>query len=234
MSSIAKDPNSGSTGNSGQFVTLNNNFHEEVQQALAIKLNLKTRQHANERVLRGLLKSGGRCGTLKQAVQARAAVYDEVMDPSFFRKGKNIAAKAKSIKERRVMRSQLVGAPLMVAQTGLQSIVKLLSGGDDRVVDRLHLGDRLTVAEVLKSLSAAPPLTIMKLLGNDKGDQLQLKLGRLQSELDFVQSVSDLVASRDPLNPSLNAVTEAFKRRNLCGNFMKTGQDLKLQALMYG
>ena len=74
MSSIAKDPNSGSTGSSGQFDSLKNNFHEEVQQALAIKLNFKTRQHANERVLRGLLKSGGRCGTLKQARQARAGV----------------------------------------------------------------------------------------------------------------------------------------------------------------
>ena len=156
------------------------------------------------------------------------------MDPSFFRKGKNITTKAKSVKERRIVRSQLVGAPLIVAQSGLQSIVKLLSGGDDRVVDRLHLGDRLTVAEVLKSLSAAPPLTIMKLLDIDKGDQLRLKLGRLQSELDFVQSVTDLVASRDPLNPSLDAIAEAFRRRNLSGEFMKTGQDLKLQALMYG
>lgn len=234
MSSIANDPSTGATGSGGQVNSLGNNFHQQVQQALAIKLNLKTRQHANERVLRGLLKSGGRCGTLKQAVQARAAIYDEVMDPAFFVKGKNISEKAKTTEGRRKVRSQLIGAPLVVAQTGLQSVIGLLSGGDDRVVDTLHLGDRLTVAEVLKALSEATPFTVMKLLNGEKGDHLVSKLGQLLAELDFAQSVSDLVAVRDSLNPSLDAVAEAFKRRHLGGVFLKDTQDLNLQALMYG
>ena len=120
-----------------------------------------------------------------------------------------------------------------MAQTGLQSVIGLLSGGDDRVVDKLHLGDRLSVAEVLKALSKAAPLTVMKLLNVDKGDQVVSKLGQLQAELDFTQSVSDLVSRQDPLNPSLNAIAEAFKRRNLGGVFLQESQDLSLQALMH-
>ena len=233
MSSIACEPITNVTGSGGQDNNLGNNFHQEVQQALAIKLNLKTRQHANERVLRGLLRTGGRCGTLKEAVQARAAIYDEIVDPSMFVKGKNIADKAKTVEVRRKVRSQLVGAPLVVAQTGLQSIVGLLSRGDKSVLNNLRLGDRLTVAEVLKALNMAPPLTVMKLLNLESGTQLESRLGQLLAELDFTQAVSDLVALRDQLNPSMDAVAEAFKRRNLSGVFLKDNQNLSLQALMF-
>ena len=233
MSSIAREPITNATGCGGQANNLGSNFHQEVQQALAIKLNLKTRQHANERVLRGLLRSGGRCGTLKEAVQARAAIYDEIVDPSMFVKGKNIADKAKTVEVRRKVRSQLVGAPLVVAQTGLQSIVGLLSRGDKSVLNNLRLGDRLTVAEVLKALNMAPPLTVMKLLNLESGRQLESRLGQLLAELDFTQAVSDLVALRDQLNPSMEAIAEAFKRRNLSGVFLKDSQNLSLQALMF-
>ena len=59
------------------------------------------------------------------------------------------------------------------------------------------------------------------------------KLGQIQAELDFTQSVSDLVSKQDPLHPSLDAVAEAFKRRNLGGVFLQESQDLNLQALMH-
>ena len=121
----------------------------------------------------------------------------------------------------------------MVAQTGLQSIVGLLSRGDKSVLDNLRLGDRLTVAEVLKALNMAPPLSVMKLLNLESGTQLESRLGQLLAELDFTQAVSDLVALRDQLNPSMDAVAEAFKRRNLSGVFLKDNQNLSLQALMF-
>ena len=57
-------------------VNTGDNFKREISQTLAIKLN-KTRQHANEKMLIEMVKSGGKCSALKQAVQARSAVYDE-------------------------------------------------------------------------------------------------------------------------------------------------------------
>ena len=57
-------------------------FHNEFSQAVALKLNLKTQQHANEKMLRTLMGTGGQRAVLKQAVQARAAVYEQVIDPS--------------------------------------------------------------------------------------------------------------------------------------------------------
>ena len=55
----------------------------------------------------------------------------------------------------------------------------------------------------------------------------------LADELDFVQSVADLVSINDELNPSLNAVTEAFRRRQLSGKFVNENQNIKLDALVY-
>ena len=82
MSSFARYPEADLSGRGSQDNDLDDNFRSEVCQALALKLDLKTQQHANEKVLHEIVKSGGRCRTLKQAVQARAAVYDETADPS--------------------------------------------------------------------------------------------------------------------------------------------------------
>ena len=46
MSSIPCEPIVNAAGSGGQANCLGNNFYQEVQQALAIKLNLKTPQHA--------------------------------------------------------------------------------------------------------------------------------------------------------------------------------------------
>ena len=130
LSTFAKCPQGDLTGRSLQVNHSDDSFKSEVSQALALKLNLKTQQHANEKVLHELVKSGGRCRTLKQAVQARAAVYDEVADPSWFVKNCDIGAKAQLSRQRRVVRSQLITAPLVVAQSGFRNICSMLSTGD--------------------------------------------------------------------------------------------------------
>ena len=79
---FATTQESGLSGTGSRFISGDENFKNEVSQALALKLNLKTQQHANEKMFRSLAGSGGHCLTLKQAVQARAAVYDEAADPS--------------------------------------------------------------------------------------------------------------------------------------------------------
>ena len=81
MGAIARNPDDGSPGRVMSNY-LDDEFKTEVSQALAIKLDLKTRQHAHKKMLQKLIKSGGNCSSLKQALQARAAVYDEVADPS--------------------------------------------------------------------------------------------------------------------------------------------------------
>ena len=82
MSAISLNSEAAASGIGTELNHTDNKFRQAVTQALAIKMNLKTHQHANEKVLRNIVATGGRCGTLKQAVQARAAVYNEAVDPS--------------------------------------------------------------------------------------------------------------------------------------------------------
>ena len=83
MSSIARNPVSGAKGGvPGNVSQHNDTFSEQVSQALAIKLNLKTAQHANEKALGQLLQKGTCKGELKQTLQARAAVYGSQLDPA--------------------------------------------------------------------------------------------------------------------------------------------------------
>ena len=82
MSAISLNSEAAASGIGTDLNHTDNKFRQAVTQALAIKMNLKTHQHANEKVLRNIVATGGRCGTLKQAVQARAAVYNEAVDPS--------------------------------------------------------------------------------------------------------------------------------------------------------
>ena len=82
MSSIACNAESQAKGVFSNISGGDNNFREELTQALALKLNFKTTQHANEKALLRLLKSKGSAENLKQAVQARGAIYGELLDPS--------------------------------------------------------------------------------------------------------------------------------------------------------
>ena len=62
-------------------------------------------------------------------------------------------------------------------------------------------------------------MVVLKLLNGDKGSGLNTLMGNVSAELDFVQTVADLGSSGDGLNPSLNAVADAFRRRQLMGRF---------------
>ena len=82
MSSIACNAESEARGVFELASQGTDSFNEQLGQALALKLNLKTSQQANEKVLLSLIRSGGKKAGLKQILQARAAVYGGLLDPT--------------------------------------------------------------------------------------------------------------------------------------------------------
>ena len=70
MSAIACNAGAGAIGVFNLVSRGEDSFKEQVTQALALNLNLKTNQQANERSLLNLLKSKGLDGNLKQVLQA--------------------------------------------------------------------------------------------------------------------------------------------------------------------
>ena len=71
----------------------NDNFRDYLTQALAQRLNIKTAQQANEKALNNMARDKGSCTELKQAVQARAAVYGHLLNPTWFSKKFDLSSK---------------------------------------------------------------------------------------------------------------------------------------------
>ena len=82
MSAIACNAGENTKGIFSNLCIWGEPFEDEIAQALALKLNLTTAQRANEKALTDLTKSNGASAGLKQAVQARAALYGELLEPS--------------------------------------------------------------------------------------------------------------------------------------------------------
>ena len=122
---------------------------------------------------------------------------------------------------------------MLVAQTGLLAIRSGLCMGHPGILERVSLGDRLSVAETLKILGNAPPWSTLKLVYGERGSSCERQVDKVLAELDFVQTVNDLVGAKTELNPSLNAVAEAFKRRQLLGAFVSDNHEINLDALLH-
>ena len=120
MSAIANNAEAGAKGVFNLVSGGDDTFKETVTQALALKLNLKTNQQANERALLNLLKSKGSTVNLKQTLQSRAAIYGNSLDPTWFCKNYALSTKLVDLQRRRMARSLLAAAPLFMAQVGAQ------------------------------------------------------------------------------------------------------------------
>ena len=56
---------------------------------------------------------------------------------------------------------------------------------------------------MIDGIAEAPPLTVLKILYNTGGDYCVEQLDKVLAELDFVQSVIDLVGAKTEINPPL-------------------------------
>ena len=74
---------------------------------------------------------------------------------------------------------------------------------------------------------------MLKQVYGNFGSWCEQQMDRVLAELDFVQTVNDLVGAKTELNPSLNAVAEAFKRRQLGGAFVMENHEINLDALLH-
>ena len=79
--------------------------------------NFSTSQLANEKDLSDLQQTKGVSPDLRQALQARAAIYGDLLDPAWFVRNTDLSAKAKSVKDRRIARSMLIGSVLLIARS---------------------------------------------------------------------------------------------------------------------
>ena len=63
-----------------------------------------------------------------------------------------------------------MGAPLFLAQIGLDVVQQAMKEGDHRELELMNLSDVGTMAELLEALARAPPFMVLKLLNMKKGN----------------------------------------------------------------
>lgn len=77
---------------------------------------------------------------MKQILQSRAELYGDELDPKLFRQCADLGGKASTFKKRNQARSQLAGAPLLVAQLSERDFRKKMLEGDNNLLQNLRLG----------------------------------------------------------------------------------------------
>ena len=137
-----------------------------------------------------MLDNKGSAYGLKQALQARAAIYDNMLDPSWFVKNFDLSAKTKEVGQRRDARAMLIGAVLLIAQIGAHDIRSRLSQGKPGLLKDIPYDPRRgTALQFIKLLSQAPMLEVMEVICKEKKDVISEKLLQHADDLDYLQNL---------------------------------------------
>ena len=145
----------------------------------------------------------------------------------------DIGGKARTLRERRQARSQLAGAPLLVAQLGALEFRNRMVRGDNSAAKNLRLGTVITVAEFLKLLGQMSPLAVLQLCFGHESFDFPIHLLQHADDLDFVQDTLTATGASSELNPILNGVLAGFNRRKRYNRFKFGQYNLELDRLRY-
>jgi len=170
---------------------------------------------------------------LEEVLRERAKIYGKHLDPSWFSHGSDLGGKLKGRNERNLARSMLVGAPLMVAQKGAQTLRKKMIEGDSQILQNLQMDTPTTLGQVLDKLKAAPPLRILNLCNKETGAFVTKNLLQHSEDLDYVQDVLNVVGSHSELTPTLHAVLAGFNRRRTSGSFKQGHKSIVMDRLRF-
>ena len=196
-------------------------------------MGLNGPQQVKEHALHNVLTSQSARGDMRQVLRSRANIYEDELDPNWFKPKADLGGKATTMVQRNKARAQLAGAPLLVAQVGAVDFRKKLLQGDQNATQGLRLGDTITVAKMLKILGRLPPISILQLCNPQVAAWTKEHLLQHANDLDYVQDVLTATGDNTALNPTLNGVLAGFARRKRHGRFKQGQLNLEFDRLRY-
>ena len=127
----------------------------------------------------------------------------------------------------------LTGAALFIAQVGAHKIRRVLTRKRKTgALERIRPDSVGTAAHFSKALGQASILEVINFIDKEKGDEIAETLLQHANDLDDVQELLTSLSTKASLNPSLNAVVNAFSRRRFKGCFKTEGQSVELDTLL--
>ena len=233
MSRISNNLTAAASGSNVYQTFLRNNLAEQLQLALAVQLGLNGPQLIKQHALLNVLTSKSARGDLQQVLQSRAEIYGDLLDPKWFGPAVDLASKTKDMVQSTKARSMLIGAPLLVAQLNALELRKRMMSGNIDALHQTRLGATMTVAQMLKILSDAPPLAVLTLINKKFGNWVSNNLLQQSNDLDFVQNVITAIGNYAEINPTMHAVLQGFNRRRHVGRFKVGSQDIEMDRLRF-
>ena len=183
--------------------------------------------------MKAILQNKGVPADLKQALKARAAVYGQLLKPSWFHKGFDLSSKTTTNKSRRLARAMFFGAVLFAGQLGAQQLCSLMTKGDKTILENMRPDYYGSAAQFKKALAKAPLLQIVEHVDKARAKEIIDSLQQHTNDLDYLQSLITSASSDPPINPSMNALTDAFKRRRFTGSFQSEARSIELDTLVH-
>ena len=126
----------------------------------------------------------------------------------------------------------LASAPVLTAQLGINGVEVVMKKGDYSIVWGMDLAARGTAGQLLKALSKAPPLEIIRLVNREVYERIRQGLAMSKSSLEYSQAVLNVLGHKPELNPVMNALVDAFDRRKFAGTFKAANQGVELDTLL--
>ena len=125
-----------------------------------------------------------------------------------------------------------MGSILVVAQVGAHNIRTLLSSGKEDALRDIKYATYGTAGQFGKALAKAPFLEALRFIDKEKTAQLVESLLQNADDLDYLQSLMTSVGKQPSINPTMNAVAEAFARRRVTGRFKTGAQSVALDTML--
>ena len=127
----------------------------------------------------------------------------------------------------------LLGSILFIAQLGAWQIRSLLTEGKTDSLKQIRPDAVGSATHFSQALGQAPIMDVINYVNKEKGEKIAKILLQHADDLDYLQDLINSICKKGSLNPSLNAVIQAFSRRRFKGLFKSEGQSVELDTLLY-
>ena len=108
----------------------------------------------------------------------------------------------------------------------------MITEGDRKILSDIKPATYGTAAQFLKALGKAPLLQILEITNQQRYKEVWESMLQHEDDLDYLQTLITSANNEPALNPTMNALNEAFTRRWFSGRFRTAGRSIELDTIV--
>ena len=108
----------------------------------------------------------------------------------------------------------------------------MLTEGDRKILSNIKPNAYGTAAQFMKAIGKAPPLQILEVTNQQRYKKVLEGMRQHEDDLDYLQTLITSANSEPALNPTMNALNDAFTRRWFSGRFRTAGRGIEVDTIV--